>query len=307
MSRTFLLIIFLVFMISGCSKKATVSTYSNVNVPIKNIQYVDLNIEGTELFNQRLRERIPIMFLGKEILVEDLNSPNILHIIENKLQSSTDIKDSEETREVKYVTQVYNSDSKQYESRITYVDRVYFKRCWIDKFELSSSVTTRYKRDTLVTETLKESCRTQRYNIFNRSVQNYDENGVYQELVIKLRDKIINYLVPYTVYYNIELEEDLDVEASKKDEKIFEHIIEQIDNGFTISSMIGKLEVLNEKYPNSYTIHFTIAILYEIFGEYDKALANYQKALEIQPEKKILERIQKVMVNKFNFEQIIKG
>ena len=302
--RMVLIATIFLFIFTGCSKKATVSTYSSVNVPIENLKYVHLNIEGSELFTQKLYERIPIIFLEEEILVDDPTSKDILHIIENKIQKTTDVRDSEETKEIKYITRVYNKNSKQLETRVTYVDRIYFKRCWIDTFELSSSVTTRYKRDTIKTSIPKETCRIQRYNIFFKPTRSYDEDSIYNQLVIKLRDKIINYLVPYRVYYDIELEEELDVELSKVDKEEFESILEQIDNGIILPTMVTQLEVFDQKYPNSATINFTIGVLYEVFANYEKALVSYTKALEIDPKKKILKRINKVKNNRDNLEKI---
>jgi len=302
--KAIIFLLVLVFIFSGCSKKATVATYSNVNVPIKHLKYVHLNIEGSDLFIQKLQERIPLMFLGQEILVDDPSSLDILHIRENSLQRSTDVEDSQETKEVKYITRIYNSDSKKYETKIIYVDRVYYKRCWIDKFQLSSSVITRYKKDTIISKIVKENCKTQRYDIFYKPSKKYDENTIYQQLVSSLRDKIINYLVPYTVYYDIKLEEDLDVKVSLKDEESFKFILEQIDNGIPLPKMLDELEVLNMKYPNSYTIYFTMGILYEIFAEYEKALVSYEKAFGIKSDKKVLERIKKVKANSLNLEKI---
>lgn len=304
MKTTIFFLIFLILLLSGCAKKATVSTYSQVNVPIKNLQYVHLNIEGSDLFTQKLYERIPIMFLDQEILVDDPSSPDILHIIENSLQKKLDIEDSEETKDVKYIREVYNQKTKSYETKTFYLERRYYKRCWIHRFELSSSVTTRYKRDTISATTSQEVCRTNRYNIFYEPNFNYNQSTIYQTLVTNLRDKIINYLVPYRVYYTIELEDDIDIEMENADEDVFELIIEQIDSGVALPSMVDRLEGLLIKYPNSYTILFTIGVLYEIFGENEKALVNYQKALEIQASTKLLQRIQKVKANSFNLEKL---
>jgi len=304
MIRVFIIVVFLIFSFSGCSKKATVASYSDVNVPIKNLEFVHLNIEGSDQFIQKLNERIPIMFLEKEILIDDPSSANILHIIENPLQQDLDIEDYEETREVKYVRKIYNSATKEYETRITYIDRTYYTRCWIHTFKLSASVTTRYKRDTLFNEVLQKQCRTNRYNIFYRPIFLPDKSMIYNKLTTLLRDKIINYLVPYIVYYDITLEEELDIELSKKDKEKFELILEQIDKGLAIPEMIDTLESLNIKYPNSSTIHFTIGVLHEIFKAYDKALVNYQKANKIIPSKNLLKRIEKIKANQRNLEKI---
>ncbi len=295
---------FLLFLLMGCSKKATVSTYSTANVSLKNLQYINLNIEGSELFQQRLHERIPIMFLAQELLVDDPSSKDILHIIENPLRRNFTTEDSEDTKDVRRFVKIYHSDTKRYETQVRYVERTYYTRCWIDTFELGASVTTRFKRDTLLVQESKKTCRTKRFGIFHKPQVSYDESSIYNSLVTKLRDRIINYLIPYTVYYKINLEEDLDVAMTEQDQRSFEQILEHLDNSLALPSMIDTLEVLSEKYPNSYTIHFTTGVLYEIFARYDEALLNYQKALEITPSKKVLQRIQKVKENSYNLEKI---
>ncbi|MEA3498169.1 MAG: hypothetical protein U9R16_03820 [Campylobacterota bacterium] len=135
------------------------------------------------------------------------------------------------------------------------------------------------------------------------SIKSSDYSHYHNSLTNKVSDMIISYLVPQKILYSVDIEDELDIQMSNKDEDIFENTIEVLekrDTPYILQSLIK----LDTKYPNSYTLKYNIGLYYEKNGDNLNALEYYEKAASIKITESILDRIDQVKINSYNIEKI---
>jgi len=297
-------IVFIVIFTSGCSKKMVISTYSDISIPVTNIENVNTTIEGSSQFIDSINSFLPSEFNGNVILKNDPTSPYILHIIENYLQTASRSYETQEEKTIQYVDYVFDSKQNKTIPIIKTREIIYFQKCLVTDYSLSASVTTRFKRETIFATVQDEQCLKRRFNLFNNyELHSRNSGHFYNTLVEKLTSNIKNYLVPYTTTYSVDIDDELDVPMSDIDEENYENIISMLADGIYSNELLIQLVKLNNNYPNSYSINYNLGLLYEYIGQNKNALFYYKKCLDIKTTKEIINRIKTInrnIVNKKN-------
>jgi hypothetical protein len=298
-------IVFIIVFTSGCGKKLIVSTYSDISIPLANIENVNTTIEGSSLFIDNIELFLPSEFNNHEILKNDPYSPYILHIIENHLQTSSRFFETQEEKTIQYVDYIYDSKQNKTIPIVKTREIIYFQKCLVTDYSLSASVTTRFRSETISATTQDEQCLKRRFNLFNNYIlQSRDSSLFYNTLVKKLTSNIKNYLVPYKRSYSVAIDDNLDVQMSSIDEENYENIIDMLADGLFSNEFLIQLVKLNNKYPNSYSVNYNLGLLYEYVGQNKNALFYYKKCLDIQTTKDIINRIQTINKNITNKEKM---
>ena len=297
--------IFIIIFATSCSKKIMVTTYSDVTIPLGHIENVNTTIEGSSLFIRKINTILPSEFNGFKLLKNDPESPYILHIIEDLVQTSSRSYETQEEKTIQYVDYVFDAQQNKTIPIVKTKDIIYFQKCFVTDYTLSASVTTRFKSDTISASVQDEQCLKRRFNLFNESELSATNSAkFYGQLVDKLTLNIKNYLIPYKTTYNIKIDDDLDVEMSDIDEENYENIIDMLTDGIFSDEMLNQLIKLDNNYPNSYSINYNIGLLYEYLGEEQNALFYYKRCLSFKATKDIINRIQIVNKNIDNKKKI---
>ncbi len=297
MFKKLFFVIFVILFTTSCSKKVVVTTYSDVAIPLSYLENVNTTIEGSSLFIRKINTILPSEFNDFKILKNDPNSPYILHIIENLVETSSKSHETQEEKTIQYVDYVFDSQQNKTIPIVRTKDIIYFQKCFITDYTLSASVTTRYKKDTITATIQDEKCIKRRFNLFNDyELQSTNSAKFYGQLVDKLTQNIKDYLVPYTKTYSIKINDNLDIEMSDTDEENYENIIDMLADGIFSNKMLSQLIKLENDYPNSYSINYNIGLIYEYIGQNQNALFYYKRCLDIKTTEDIINRI--TIVNK---------
>ncbi len=298
--------IFIIVFFTNCSEKMTVTTYSDIKVPLYQLENVNITIEGSSIFIENINSFLPSEFNDIEILKDDPNSPYILHIIENSLQTSSKTYETREEKTVQYVTYVFDSQQNKTIPVVQTKDIIYFQKCLVTDYTLSATVTTRYKRDIVSATVQNEKCHKRRSNLFyDNNLQATNNSYFYNNLVDKLTFNIKNYLIPHYTSYSVDIDEDIDIEMSSLDEENYENIIEMLGDGIYSDEILYQLVKLHNSYPNSYSLNYNIGLVYEYLAQNKNALFYYKKCLEIKTTKDIIQRIESIKNNIRNEEKVI--
>jgi|GEM_PF-4038524 len=305
MTKKLFFLFSIMILFTSCTKKISILNYNSVNIPLKNLQNVNITIEGSDTFKTQLQNTLPSYFNGEAILIDTKESNDILHIIENTIQTTKHFYESEDTKTVKYVSYVLDKQNNTYHPVIKERELLFFKKCLVTNYTLSASVTTRFKRDTITATISDENCRKRRYNIFNDyEFSQKDSSIFYNELVNKLALNIKSYLIPSKTIYTVEINDEIDFQMSETDEKVYENIIDMMAENIFTNNILQELQKLDAKYPYQYSINYNIGLFYEYQGENEKALIFYKNCLNIKSTKDIIKRIATVQKNIENLQKI---
>jgi len=298
--------IFIIVFFANCSQKMTITTYSNIEIPLEYLENVNINIEGSSIFIDNVNSFLPSEFNDIEILKNDPDSPFILHIIENNLQTSSKTYETREEKTIQYVTYVFDSQQNKTIPVVQTKDIIYFQKCLVTDYTLSATITTRYKRDIVSATVQNEKCHRRRFNLFyNNNLQATSNSYFYNDLVDKLALNIKNYLIPHYTTYSVDIDEDIDIEMNSIDEENYENIIDMLGDGIYSDEILYQLVKLHNSYPNSYSINYNIGLVYEYLAQNKNALFYYKKCLKIKPTKDIILRIESIKNNIRNKEKVI--